>query len=333
MKKVNQYISRLLLFLVAAGSPVMLFAGDDDFYDDDIYYSPSKAAERRAAERQRQDSIARSRNNNVYPEYSDAPTARATAQRAMAPARPLDIDEDTYNRRGNYNTSDSVSALREDDDFAYTRRIERYHNPEVVSGSKDEDLRYYYAASSQPTDINVYIVDSDPWASPWSWRYGLPSYMWGPYSPYYSPYWGYGPGWSLSFTPGWGWDFVWGWGNPWYGPAWYPGWGHGWCPGHAPGWGGPSHAWRPSTPGASRPHRPVYSGASGNRHPGQNGNSYRPGNTPSIAPNGTVRPGSRGRYKNNQTAPVQNGGNKYRPSSSDNNYNNSGSNGRRGRSN
>ena len=30
MKKVNQYISRLLLFLVAAGSPVMLFAGDDD---------------------------------------------------------------------------------------------------------------------------------------------------------------------------------------------------------------------------------------------------------------------------------------------------------------
>ena len=194
MKKVNQYISRLLLFLVAAGSPVIVFAGDDDFYDDDIYYSPSKAAKRRAAERQKQDSIARSRKNNVYPEYIDAPASQAVAQRAMAPARPLDIDEDTYNRRGNYNTSDSVSALREDDDFAYTRRIERYHNPEVVSGSKDEDLRYYYAASSQPTDINVYIVDSDPWASPWSWRYGLPSYMWGPYSPYYSPYWGYGPG-------------------------------------------------------------------------------------------------------------------------------------------
>lgn len=325
MKKA--FINRLrslAVVLVAAGTlgaTVPVHA--DDFDDDDLYYSPAKAEKEKKAK----EAARREASLKAQADY-EARIARYDSLTAVYdashPVKALDMNVDTYNRNGSFlvdgtrhNASDTASttSARSSDSFAYTRRIERFHNDSIVSRSTDEELQdYYYAsATSDPTVVNVYLNPPyaysygyyNPWYyNPWSWRYNW-SFGWGGwYDPWYDFGWG----------PTWGWS--WGWGPGWAPGPWIPG------PGY-PTWGG--RPWHPTgIPGASRPHRPTYAGGSGH------GSNNRYGQA--VSPSGTVRPGNMGRgrygsstgsYSRPTTAPTNN--RTARPGNSGqgrNNYNN-----------
>lgn len=199
----------------------------------------------------------------------------------------LDMDVDAYNRRGQFLVADSVPADSLDallDSYAYTRRIEKFSNPDIVNGSGNQALidSYY----SQPaTDINVYVVNASPWAT---W----------PYSSWYSPWYNwYGPSWSWSWNMGWydpWYSWSWGWG-PGYWPGYAPGWGPAWGPSWGPGWHpapGPGH-WAGNSTGGSRPHNPAGGSSTIGRRPGAisaGASVARPGNMGNNRYNGTVSP-------------------------------------------
>ncbi len=130
-------------------------------------------------------------------------------------------DEDEYNRRYNfsggyqteggsdysldYESNDTVfntdTIYDDTDDYAYSRRILRFHSPRVavaLSSPYYWDLVYGYG-------VYDYLYDAyyDPFFYSWGWGYG---WSWGPWScwygglwgwhhPYHWSYWGWGPGW------------------------------------------------------------------------------------------------------------------------------------------
>lgn len=298
-------ITRTLIVLFAAAASLAATA-QSPF--DDLYYSPSKAAKQK---KQKQEQLNAAKDRNRSMTVADYPGADSYSEGS---SRPLNVDVDTYNRRTSAPLTKADSIAASGEDFSYTRRIERYHNPEVVTSTGDNDLiDYYYTTSGSSPEINVYLIDNDPFYWGPSWRY--PGYRYN--------YWG--PTWSF----GWAYDpwYDWGWANPWYGPSW--GWGWNWGPGWRPAPPlpprpvGPSHGWASNSPGASRPHRPSTSiGASGGHassigtrpgssrpswsnpagitRPGNNGNAYRPGN------NGNYRPGNNNGTVNQRPASTPN---------------------------
>ena len=306
MKKINRLFSlSVALGIVAATAP---FAAAQD-YDDDLYYTPSQAKKdrqaRQAAELARQQAQAAA---NQAAGLGDADSYTEGS------SLPRSVDVDTYNRR--YSSTSAESSLQpQTDNFSYTRRIERFHNPNVVTASGDTTLMDYYAESPSQQDINVYVINSiDPIGSYMPWSY---------YNSYWNPYiyWNWCPsfsfGWNFGpFYAGWNWgwhDPFWGssWGyNPWWGPTWHPSWawghswGHHWGPGW--GWGAPvDRHWGHNRPGANRPHRP--SGSVG-------ATQYRPGNGHSTRP-GYTRPGNNGRpsASTDRYRPGNNGNTSFRP--------------------
>ena len=108
--------------------------------------------------------------------------------------RVNEIDIDSYNRRGIFADATAQTAAADttvQEDFAMTKRIERFYDPEVVSGSNDSSLIVIY---NQPIDININVetpgyfgVTSWAW-DPWWWG---PSWRWS---------WGWGPGWLIYTT-------------------------------------------------------------------------------------------------------------------------------------
>lgn len=159
------------------------------------------------------------------------------------------IDVDAYNRR--YTSTDvgeqpndtvdnyADSQYADDaDDYQYTDRIVKYHNPQnSVTVSSDNDINVYVLDDN----YNDYYASRD-WNSNVNFGWGNAFYPWystryGWYSSWYDP-------WSYSGWYGWGW--------PYYGGGWYVGyspWYSGW------GWGG-GLAW--TSPGWN--HRYVYGG-------------------------------------------------------------------------
>lgn len=303
MKKVTIKFALLAVAAILA-VPQGVFAQD---YEDDLYYSPSKAAKER---KEKEAALAKLREQQrIAREYKPADTYTVTAD------KPLSVDVDAYNRR----TVDTVRTVRkaaDDTEFSYTRRIERYHNPEVVSSSNDEELKQYYYSTPTEADVNVYVINN---IDPYMWNSFWPTYSWNnPYywNSWYRSYWYPGFSFSFGFDP---W-FSFGWNSPWYGPAWgYPwgpgwgpawgwgpswGWGPGWHPGHGPGHGpgwNPGRpgggGWAVNPPGASTPRRPTYQGSSSHT------NSFdqsRPGAM------GQSRPNNNSGYR-----PSQNGGTNY----------------------
>ena len=293
MKKITTTLTILLAALTAM--PVVAVA-QDPF--DDLYYSPSKAAEKK----KKDDAKLKAAIQAQTYDYTTMPSADVPAADTytVSSSKPLNIDVDAYNRR--YATSDikaDSAATTDPGEFTYTRRIERYHNPEVVTSTGDQDLiEYYYSSSAQP-DVNVYVLNVDPWYN-----------SWGAFAPYYGPY-GYYSYWGPRWSFNWGYNpwYGYGWYDPWYYPAYGPSWGWGGSWGwHHPGPGPrPPHgtvrpprpgSWASGSPGASRPHRPAVGGSNTNRRPGYTtpgssrpGNNglpggYRPGNNGS----GTYRP-------------------------------------------
>ena len=157
-----------------------------DYYDDDIYYNADKAKKEKA-EKAKKAAQAKQKANTPLP---------GSDQYVVFSDNSRDVDE--YNRR--YENSDAAAVNPSDDvqDFEYTRRIERFYNPEIVSGSDNEDLQYNYyesQADNQSSQVNINLYVTDPyydfwrpwyystWRSPWyysGWGWGWPSYAYGP---------------------------------------------------------------------------------------------------------------------------------------------------------
>ncbi|MEZ3577937.1 MAG: hypothetical protein K1W01_10640, partial [Muribaculaceae bacterium] len=211
MKKITL---ALTLFLTVASVLSQATAQD---YDDDLYYSPSRAAKEQKKQAQE---IQRRRDEAVRQAASEQSSRRyyddfeSADKYSTSASRPLQMDVDAYNRRGAAETSAKNSP--EQADFNYTRRIERYHNPDVVINSGDTALMDYYYSTPSQQDINVYVINSiepasyawnyNPWNS-WGWN-TWPYYSWGwpSYRPYWSISWGFDPWFDLS----WGWGPSWG---------------------------------------------------------------------------------------------------------------------------
>ena len=208
-----QKLMMLAAALLTAGTVAV---NAQDFYYDDIYGESPKAKKK---------------------------TGKATQTEATPSSSTRNVDE--YNRRGSYKPvagTSSVDSLG--DNFEYTRRIERFYNPDVVSDADDPEVAYLYnysndeladATHKSPATINIYVDNSDPWNNFWSPYYYSSAWAWATTPGYYNPWWhynyawGYGPYWSLNWgwNHHWGWD--WGWGPSWsWGPGWGPSWG--WAP-------------------------------------------------------------------------------------------------------
>ncbi len=366
--RINSIILTLLLVTATTASA-------QSRYDDDIYYNASKdtktkqenaaykkaQAERKAREAEQQRLAEQEAFNRLYqayygnyePERGGEPYEAAGDQTIVSGGSDRDVDE--YNRRGKYapdNRQISDTTVTPED-FQYTRRIERFHNSDVIAENNDQDLVNYYYSSQQP-EINVYYINNDPYSwNNWGWA------GWSPYYSYYSPYWGWNNwGWNSYWSWNWGWgtSWNWSWGYPGWGyPTWgYPGFGWGWTWGGYPGWNAPVNNYIASryTPNGRRPSgiRNGYTGIpqqqqhghlSGNMPSSSHSNRYTltPGQAGNYRPNtsGNYRPGqssvNSGRdnsnhntYTPSQTSGNRNGNRSYNNNStSRNNYNNSGS--------
>lgn len=284
-----------LIIALLFGAVNAVFAQD---YDDDIYFNPSKAPK----PKKKATTTYQQPNAIIYYPVEDYPAADT-----YTPTGGREVSVDDYNRRGIFGDEQSKTPVTDsilNSEFANTRRIERYYNPQIVSGSDDAELAQAYYA--QPANVNIII--NDPWSTP-----------------YYSGYWGWGYPWRYS---SWAWNsWNWGWGPSW---GWTPGWDWG------PSWGwAPS---RPSRPGAVgnyrpgngyRPGRP----AAGNYRPSTTGGAYRPGSNGGYRPgnsNSGYRPGRgnvRGNGNNSYSRPSNNNSNNsnYTPSYRPGNNRNSGS--------
>lgn len=304
MKTERRFLRRLsLLGMITAVSASLHFASAQDF--DDIYYNPAK--DKQKEKPAVQPKAPKAPETRTYNPSTYVPTPDYPAADTYSFNTGMIRDEDEYNRR--VPATDSAlggDSLANNDDFANTRRIERFHNPDVVVNTNDDDLIAYYYENepASPSVVNIY-VNSTP-----LWNWYTPRYYtsWA-FSPYYS-WWG--PSWSLSWYDPWysyswwgpSWNWSWNWGPSW-GWGWHPpyGWGH---PGHHGPHYGWANNWRPApTPsGSSRPHN--WAGTGSNRRPGngsaagQPGVSPRPGNNIGHVSGSNAnapRPGStRGRY-------------------------------------
>lgn len=287
--------SKLILGTLVSAMTLLPFLAHAQQYEDDIYYNPSKKP--KTAKNAQTSSTAIQTANYNGGTYTPTPDYPAAGTYNYSTGSTRDVDE--YNRRNGYTVADTAnldSALYADN-FTYTRRIERFHNPDVVVSSNDGDvIDYYYNTPSTSSVTNIY-VNADPF-----WGYGW-NY------PYYYPSWR----WSWSLNPWyWGPSYSWSWGyDPWYWPGgYYPGynpWYPGYYPPYRPPYGG-GHAWRPATPsGSSRPNRPVGNvGGSVTRRPG----SVAGGSSITGSGSGSTlnRPGNmgRGRYGTPTTRPSGN---------------------------
>ena len=202
-------MKRLFLLSLAVLPFVNTMAQDDDLYFkpdmtgvvEDVQTAP--AADRNA-----------SRRSSVYVRDNSKLAVYNTNAR----------DEDEYNRRYSsvagyqteggadysldYESNDTVfntDTIYDTDDYAYSRRILRFHSPRVavaLSSPYYWDLVYGYG-------VYDYLYDAyyDPFFYSWGWGYG---WSWGPWSCWYGGLWG----WHYPYR----WSY-WGWG---------PGWHHGW---------------------------------------------------------------------------------------------------------
>lgn len=236
-------------FLTLAGVVAAVsVATAQSYFDDDIYYD---ASNEKAQPKTTTTVVKRTYATPsavIVAEYPSADNYTVSGTRS--------ISVDDYNRRGIF-AIDSLSADTTATDFACTRRIEQFYNPDVVSGTGDQELANIYYM--EPENVNIYV--------------NTPSGYWG-YDYFYTPFSWYSPYWSIN----WRWYSPWYW-SSWYDPYWYWAWDWGW----GPSWGW-SHPWRPvwGPSWGHRPYNPRHQGArlgytATNRPSGHVGSSGRAG--------------------------------------------------------
>ncbi|MBD5242892.1 MAG: hypothetical protein HDS60_02250 [Barnesiella sp.] len=256
----------LSAFMMTIGS---FSARAQNYFDDDIYYNPAKDTKTVKQSKKAAAQTSTSQSVTVV-EFPAADTY-------SVPASGLSMSVDEYNRRGIFAQEKAAATDTSATDFNYTRRIERFYNPDVVIATGDDELANVYYA--EPANVNIIVNNTSPsywgWSgsyySPWSWSYCGPSWAYNPWGPSWGPSWG------------WGWNYPsWSWG---WGPSWNPGWG--------PAWGvtrpnrHPGHAWTPGRVPATRP-------STGTVRPGT---IYRPGSVANVGnggrvPSSSTRPGA-----------------------------------------
>lgn len=209
-------------FLSLIGALLIGYGGSmaQDF-EDDIYYDGSSDAKK---------------TTKVV--VKPAPAASGyygTLQTQVTPLNGVvngrDVDE--YNRRYDVYTEGDTTYI-DDDTFANTRRIERFHNPKIIIRSNDPDLIEYYFDNT-PT-VNLIVGTDWGWGPYWGWGYRY-------YDPWYSWNWGWRSPWYYSSWYNWGYD-PWYWGRPWH-AGWGWTWNHHWGWNHHHHWGGwyGDHGW------------------------------------------------------------------------------------------
>lgn len=183
-------MAALAITVIASLNAISLWAVD---YDDIYYNSSSK-------------SKTSTKDNNGQTEYETAKYYQ----------EERDVDE--YNRRytsydsdyesGYYYDNEADSISSDDEDFEYTERIRRFHNPTVILESEDEEAVELYEDTR--TDVNIIITT--PYRYGW-WGWYYDPWLWDDYY-YYTDLWYYP--WYRSY---------------WYNPSWRS-WGCGWTWGH-----------------------------------------------------------------------------------------------------
>lgn len=293
-QKLNMKALRLITLFLSA---IALSASAQSYFDDDIYFDPAKASKKKP----KVEKVDRYSDDPGYYYYTPVADYKPADSYSVSGTRSISVD--AYNRRGVF-APDSLSTDSAATDFQYTRRIEQFYNPEVVTGSKDKELAQIYYA--EPQTVNVYVNTPSsfwgydnfyPYSSYYNPYFYNPSWRWGSswyWSSWYDPYWSWNWGWGPSWDWGWGPSYGWGWG-PSYGWGWghhHHGWGSSWCPSWD--WGpGPSNRYDPRHPGAGN-RRP--GATAGTSHSGQS--SYRPGYGTNggrhVSAGGNYRPGYSG---------------------------------------
>lgn len=192
---------------------------------DDMYFTPSK--KKAAATRVQTSGYAGTRqsyfgNSNVTTVESE-PVDNSTVDYGSSKR-----SDDEYNRRyvngggsssyennndkkGKYDTEDITDVDNNELDYRYSRRILRFHSPNVV------------------------VAVSSPYYWDLVYDCGVYDYLYDYY--YYDPFY-YGWAWNCGWGYGWSWGYTWRPWNTWYGPIW--GWSHprAWVTwGIGPGWG------------------------------------------------------------------------------------------------
>lgn len=121
MNNITRFFLLALLMVGGAG-----FLSAQGYYDDDIYFNPAKDKDKKIEEAKQ--AAAREAARIAAIRQSDYPAAD-TYQVVGTSTRSVD----DYNRRGIFAYPDTVAAdSAASESFAYTRKIERFYNPEVV---------------------------------------------------------------------------------------------------------------------------------------------------------------------------------------------------------
>ena len=251
---------------------------------DDIYYDSSKDEEKNVVEEVKDETIIVSVNPDeinqdaMYNYFSDDQTANWHGNIV----ENRDVDE--YNRRDVGLVENSLQAdmagdtisidpsVLNGDTFQYTERIRRFHDPDIITESDDEELVDLYVYTRP--EVNLVIGTPTYYVSPFSAGLYFSSWAYDPwyydfYYPWYDPWY---------YRPAWHWSWSWSWN--WWGPSW-------WSPGyhihhHYHGYPGPSFNHRPAT-WASSGRRNVgnhnYRPGAGNARPGYASGSHRSGSS------------------------------------------------------
>ncbi len=184
-------------------------------------------------------------------------------------------DVDEYNRRDVSLVQDSLLAgdtisidttMMSGDSFQYTERIRRFHNPDIIIESNDDELVDLYVYTRP--EVNLVIGTPTYYVSPFSSGLYFSSWAYDPwfydfYYPWYDPWY---------YRPSWYWSWSW-WGPSWWGPSYHIHY-------HYHGYPGPVFNHRPATWASSGRHNIGYRGnrpIGSTSRPGYATGSHRPG--------------------------------------------------------
>lgn len=190
---------------------------------DDIYYNSSNSKKKETKKTNAKKTEASQVDNNSI-DYNDT---------FIGFNNNRDVDE--YNRRNITRDTLGVDSTTMDEyeDFAYTDRIRRFHNPSVIVEANDPEITELYY-NTTPT-VNLIIGTPSYWNPYWDWNWGYYDWTWG-WSPY-NRWRVFHSAWYSPWYYDWGWSFGWTWHHHHHHHNW-------WGPGHhhgGPNFSGPVH--------------------------------------------------------------------------------------------
>ncbi len=146
-----------------------------------------------------------------------------TATSVMTDSMVIDLAEGTYLN----------GFTGSEEDFEYTQRIYRFHNPRITVQVGDPAYNDIYFLDDDLWNVYIdpynYAYVTPTWTNPYYWDYMYRPYAYGSWTWRWNPYasWGWNSYWGWNHH--WGWDPYWGYAGCWncYDPCWgYPYWGH-----------------------------------------------------------------------------------------------------------